>query len=333
MLICFGTRPEWLKIKPLLPLLGKYTLLFTGQHTDLLNDIQADYVLKLTPATDNRLNQIISDCISQFPDKGFDSVLVQGDTASALACALAAFNKQKKIYYLEAGLRTFNLQHPYPEEGYRQLISRISDVNFCPTELSKNNLLSEKVNGECHVVGNTSLDNIKKYKDTCHYGNIILITLHRRENHSILAEWFTEINNIAAIYKDYQFVLPIHPNPNVIKHQHLLSNVTVLPSLSHEELLQILIKCSLVITDSGGLQEECSFLNKKCLVCRETTERPEALELSSFLVKSPTLLRATFDHHIKTKIINFISPYGDGTSSQKIINIINNEQFNSSYIH
>lgn len=324
MLLCFGTRPEWLKIKPLLPFLKNYSLLFTGQHTDLLDNITVDYALKSSPASTDRLNQIISECVGQFPDGDFKSVLIQGDTASALACALAAFNKQKKIYYLEAGLRSFNLKHPYPEEGYRQLISRISDINFCPTELSKKNLLKERVSGECYVVGNTSLDNIKDYKNKCTYENIILITLHRRENHSRIAEWFTEINNIAAAYTDYEFILPIHPNPNVKKYKDLLPNVKVISPLPHKELLEILIKCSLVITDSGGLQEECSFLNKKCLVCRETTERPEALELSNFLVKDSTLLRSAFDYHLKTKIINFVSPYGDGTSSQKISDIINN---------
>ena len=142
ILLCFGTRPEWLKIKPLIRELDNYKLLFTGQHPDLLKDIKVDYRITISESN-NRLDQLISDCITQFPEGDFNSVLVQGDTASAFACAIAAFNRQKKIVYLESGLRSYNLNHPYPEEAYRQMISRISDVNLCPTELSKNNLISE----------------------------------------------------------------------------------------------------------------------------------------------------------------------------------------------
>ena len=163
ILICFGTRPEWLKVKPLLKILDDYHLLFTGQHFDLLKDIPTDYKIKINK-NKNRLDQLVSDCLLQFPDGDFDSVLIQGDTASAFACALAAFHRGKKIY-LEAGLRTYDLDHPYPEEGYRQMISRISDVNLCPTTLSKDNLTHELVKGESYVVGNTVLDNLLPYKE------------------------------------------------------------------------------------------------------------------------------------------------------------------------
>ena len=146
ILLCFGTRPEWLKIKPLIKVLEKYKLLFTGQHPDLLQDIKVDYRININNSN-NRLDQLISDCLLQFPEDNFDSVLVQGDTASAFACALAAFNRRIKIYYLEAGLRSYNLDHPYPEEGYRQMIARLADINLCPTVLSRQNLLNEKVKG------------------------------------------------------------------------------------------------------------------------------------------------------------------------------------------
>ena len=125
VLLCFGTRPEWLKIKPLVKLMdrSKYKLLFTGQHPDLLRDIEVDYTIRIRES-DNRLDQLVSDCLLQFPtDSSLTSVLVQGDTASAFACAVAAFNRKLQIYYLEAGLRSCNLDHPYPEEGYRQIIS------------------------------------------------------------------------------------------------------------------------------------------------------------------------------------------------------------------
>lgn len=322
ILLCFGTRPEWLKIKPLIKILDNYQLLFTGQHPDLLKDLKVDYKITIKD-NPNRLDQLISDCLLQFPEGDFDSVLVQGDTASAFACAVAAFNRKKKIYYLEAGLRSYNLDHPYPEEGYRQMIARLADVNLCPTELSKQNLIDEKIKGECHVVGNTVLDNLLFYKDKCEYTNKVLVTLHRRENHYQMDQWFTEVNNLAKNNSDLEFILPIHPNPNVQKHKHLLNNVNVVKPLSHPELLDILVKCKLVISDSGGLQEEGSFFNKKVIVCRETTERPEAIETGHLhLCPSPDELKNKFERLIKDYYINMPCPYGDGKSSFKIKNII-----------
>ena len=198
ILICFGTRPEWLKVKPLIDVLDKnqYELLFTGQHKDLLKDIKPDFRIDIHDCK-NRLDSVISSCMMQFPEGDFDSVLVQGDTASAFACALAAYNRKLKIYYLEAGLRSYNLDHPYPEEAYRQMISRISDINFCPTEISKVNLINEKVSGKSYVVGNTVLDNLLKYKESCEYTDKVLVTLHRRENHHVMDKWFGEVNQLA----------------------------------------------------------------------------------------------------------------------------------------
>jgi len=322
MLLCFGTRPEWLKIRPLIKVLDNYQLLFTGQHPDLLKDIPVDYKITIGNNS-NRLDQLISDCLLQFPEGKFDSVLVQGDTASAFACAVAAFNRKKKIYYLEAGLRSYNLDHPYPEEGYRQMISRISDVNFCPTQLSSDNLYKEKTNGINYIVGNTVLDNLLPYKDKCEYTNKVLITLHRRENHHWMDQWFKEVDKLAKNNPDLEFILPLHPNPNVQKHKHLLKNINVVKPLSHPELLDILVKCKLVISDSGGLQEEGSFFNKKVIVCRETTERPEAIETGHLhLCSSPNKLESEFGKLIENYYIDASCPYGDGKSSFKIKSII-----------
>jgi UDP-N-acetylglucosamine 2-epimerase (non-hydrolysing) len=322
ILLCFGTRPEWLKIKPLIKELGKYKLLFTGQHPDLLKDIKVDYRITIGNS-DNRLDQLISDCLLQFPEGDFDSVLVQGDTASAFACAVAAFNRQKKIYYLEAGLRSYDLQHPYPEEGYRQMIARISDVNLCPTSLSRHNLINEKVNGICHVVGNTVLDNLLDYKNKCEYTNKVLVTLHRRENHHWMDEWFTELNNIAKENPDLEFILPIHPNPNVQKHRNILTHVNVIEPLNHSELLELLFKVKFVISDSGGLQEEGSFFNKKVIVCRKTTERPEGIDTGHlYMCESPKELPLLFEIINKDYSVDSQCPYGDGMSSKKIKNLI-----------
>jgi len=328
ILFCFGTRPEWLKIKPIISILDKseYELLFTGQHPDLLNDIDVDYKINMTNSN-NRLDQIISDCLLQFPSCNSKSVLVQGDTASAFACAVAAFNRGLKIYYLEAGLRSYNLQHPYPEEAYRQMIARISDVNFSPTELSKNNLEKELVNGKTYVTGNTVLDNLVDYKDWTDYTNKVLVTLHRRENHHWMDEWFTELESIATNHKELEFILPIHPNPNVQKHKHLLKNVKIVDPLSHDNLLRLLVKCKLVITDSGGLQEEGSFFNKKVIVCRETTERPEAIYTGHLhICKNPYELHDIFENVNKNHYICNECPYGDGYSSKRIVELINEHE-------
>jgi len=322
ILLCFGTRPEWLKIKPLIKELDNYKLLFTGQHPDLLKDIKVDYRITIGNS-DNRLDQLISDCLLQFPDGDFDSVLVQGDTASAFACAVAAFNRQKKIYYLEAGLRSYNLEHPYPEEGYRQMIARISDVNLCPTDLSRDNLISEKVNGICHVVGNTVLDNLLEYRNKCEYTNKVLVTLHRRENHHWMNEWFTELNNIAKENPDLEFILPIHPNPNVQKHKDILTHINVIEPLNHSELLELLVKVKFVISDSGGLQEEGSFFNKKVIVCRKTTERPEGIDTGHlYICESPKELPLLFEIINKDYPVDSECPYGDGMSSKKVKNLI-----------
>jgi UDP-N-acetylglucosamine 2-epimerase (non-hydrolysing) len=326
ILFCFGTRPEWLKIKPLLELMSsdEYKLLFTGQHLDLLKDIDVDYKIIVSESI-NRLDQLISDCLLQFPKGEFTSVLVQGDTASAFACALAAFNRKLKIYYLEAGLRSYDLNHPYPEEAYRQMISRISDINFTPTQLSYNNLLEEKVSGKCYITGNTVLDNLLPYKNRRAYNNKVLVTMHRRENHYWMDDWFKEINKIASDNPDLEFILPIHPNPEVQKHKHLLTKIKVIEPLNHRELLDVLADVKLVITDSGGLQEEGSFFNKKVIVCRKTTERPEAIETGHLhLCKTPQHLNDLFKTLIKDYYIDVECPYGNGNASQIILDIIKN---------
>lgn len=328
ILLCFGTRPEWLKIKPIIGLMNKneYKLLFTGQHPDLLRDVEVDYRIEVGES-ENRLDQLISDCMLQFPTGDFTSVLVQGDTASAFACALAAFNRQLKIYYLEAGLRSYNMQHPYPEEAYRQMIARIADVNLAPTALSRYNLEKELVSGARFIVGNTVLDNLVEFRSKCEYQNKVLVTLHRRENLYWMDKWFTELEKLANENPELEFILPIHPNPNVQKHRHLLSKVNVVEPLSHSELLEVLVKCRLVISDSGGLQEEGSFFNKKVIVCRTTTERPEGIETGHlYLCPTPEELPKWFGKLKENYYIDTICPYGDGKSSQRVVDIIRKDE-------
>jgi len=325
LLICLGTRPEWLKIKPLLKELDKsdYDIFFTGQHQDLLKDINVDFNVNIKE-NKNRLDDIISSCMMNFPIDNYDYVMVQGDTGSALGCAIAAYNRKIKVIHLEAGLRTYDLENPFPEESYRQIISRISDINLCPTNISYDNLINEKVYGKSHIVGNTILDNLLPLKDKSTYGNDVLITLHRRENHDIMEDWFLELNKICENHKDLNFILPIHPNPNVIKYRDILNHrINVVDPLSHDELIKVLLTCKFVITDSGGIQEEATFLNKKSIVCRKTTERPEGIGSGHlFLCEKPKDLES-FVYKINSDYyINNDCPYGDGESSKKIVNIL-----------
>lgn len=327
ILIVYGTRPEYIKVKPLMVEMDKqdikYKTLFTGQHKDIVKET-ASFNLDMKYYGENRLDNIIQNCMN-LPDEWFEGithVLVQGDTTSVIGLALAAMHRKISLIHLEAGLRTYDYENPFPEENNRRIVSTIAKIHLCPTELNKTNLENEMILGDIHVVGNTVLDNLLQYKKKCEYTNKVLVTLHRRENHDLIDEWFSEINNLSLIYPDLEFILPIHPNPNVQKYKHLLTNVKVIEPLPHDELLELLVKTKMVITDSGGLQEECSFFNKKCLVCREITERPESINLTSFMVKKPEHLKGKFDSEIKNYETNFESPYGDGTSAKKIIKIL-----------
>jgi len=303
----------------------KYKLVFSGQHSDLVKEEKADHIIQIHDNGSNRLDSIITSIMSQSSDiyNDITHVLVQGDTTTSLGFALSAYNRKIPIIHLEAGLRTYDLEQPYPEEGNRQLISRLTNIHLCPTENNKQNLLNEKCNGSIYVVGNTVLDNIKKYKHCITYENIVLVTLHRRENHRIIDKYFTEIEELARSNPGIKFILPIHPNPNVQKHKHILKHVNIMDPLTHSDLIDILIKCLFIITDSGGLQEEGSFLEKKIIICREMTERDEILGTYGTLCKDPSELSLIFYQLIQDPVPQkYENPYGNGESAQKIINIL-----------
>lgn len=330
ILITYGTRPEWIKVKPLIIEMDKqnipYKTLFTGQHKDLAPK-NSDFIHEMIDLNSNRLNSIINNCLNIDDDvfNNIDYVLVQGDTSSGLGLALASFHRKIKIIHLEAGLRTYDFNNPYPEEMNRQLISRLANIHFCPTVYNKNNLILEGIDdSKIFVVGNTGLDNLLELKNECKYGNKVLVTLHRRENHDKIEEWFNEINKLAKSNPNLEFILPIHPNPNVIKHKHILTHVKIIEPLSHDELIKILIECKLVISDSGGIQEECSFFNKKCIVCREITERSEANHKTNFIIKEPKYLKPMFDNLIDNYKADYECVFGDGRASIKICEILKN---------
>ncbi len=329
ILISFGTRPEWIKIKPLLQELDghiPYRLLFTGQHTDLLSKVseQVELVKLDIKQGPNRLDSIVQSVMNlEHIFDGITSVIVQGDTTSAFSIALAAFHRKIKVIHLEAGLRTYDKRQPFPEEFNRQAISRIADIHLCPTETSKTFLEKETTQGKIEVVGNTVLDNLVDLKPA--YTDKIVVTMHRRENHRIMDQWFLEINKLAETNPDLEFIIPLHPNPNVQKHKGLLKNVKVIEPVEYEEFVKLLAKTKFVITDSGGLQEETSFLSKKCIVCREKTERLEGIGSFAFLCPQPSGLPALFNMVNKDYVPQGKCPYGDGHASKKIYRILKDE--------
>ena len=330
ILISFGTRPEYIKIKPLLKEFdGKipYALLFTGQHTSLLKDVVATTDVRQLEIKDgpNRLDSIVASIMnSDHVFNNVTSVMVQGDTTSAFAVALAAFHRKLKIIHLEAGLRTGDLMHPYPEEFNRQAIARMANIHLCPTDLSACNLRRENIPSNVYVVGNTVLDNLKDIKTR--YGNTILITMHRRENHALMDKWFNELEKIASLYSQYEFIIPLHPNPNVQQYKHIVKTVKVIEPVGHEEFIRMIANCRFIITDSGGIQEEASFLGKKCVVCRQITERVEGMGVFSFMCPHPAELLDLvnwLEADKKFKVApDEVCPYGDGASSQRIASIL-----------
>jgi UDP-N-acetylglucosamine 2-epimerase (non-hydrolysing) len=334
ILAIYGTRPEFIKIKPIIDIDKSIKTLFVKQHTNIIDFGNSDFSLEIENSCVSRINSIFSEIFRKLELilNNFDSILIQGDTATVMASALVAFHSNKKIIYIESGLRSFDLQNPFPEEGYRQMVSRIVDINFCPTELSASNLKKENVKGEIYVVGNTCLDNIISYKDKTSYSDKVLVTLHRNENLSIIKDWLTNISEVASIHTNLKFVMPVHPNPIIKKACEGINNIEFLDPLSHKDLLNLMKDCLLIITDSGGIQEEGCFLNKKVIVCRKTTERPEGIETGHInLCKSPNDFSDIFEHCFENYYIDSQCPYGDGKSSEKIIKIINKKNLDETF--
>lgn len=328
-LVCFGTRPEYIKLKSIIDNVPKYKVniktCFTGQHRHLLDGINVDYALTFeNNHSENRLNDIVINILKNtYIFENIDNVIVQGDTTTAMAMALSAFQSKIRVIHIEAGLRTFNSMDPFPEEMNRQLISKLASIHFCPTETNAQNLLKESIpEKNIHVVGNTGLDNINR--NDCRYDDIVLVTMHRRNNLDIMDEWFTEIEKVAKLYPHIKFILPIHPNPKVQKHRHLLKTVNVVEPMDHDEIIEVMKKCKFIISDSGGIQEEASFLNKRIIICRETTERQEVLNTHGVLCKNP----ANLEKFVNYMNDNYISaedcPFGDGFAYKKILKTINN---------
>lgn len=334
-LVCFGTRPEIIKLFPLINEFKRknisYKTLFSGQHADLLNQFQnligiPDFILN-TLEKGQSLNSLSSKILksidSIFINNNFSCIIIQGDTTTSYNIAYAAFNHKIKIAHIEAGLRTYNKYSPFPEEINRNLISKIADIHFVPTELGKNNLNKENIFNNIHIVGNTIIDAISSYNYTIKYNNLVLITLHRRENKNNLEKLFSEINTLASEYNALHFLfIKHHSIDNSIYNKFITSpNITLSAPLNYNGILDVLSQCLFVISDSGGIQEECTYFRKKILICRTSTERPEVINSGYGLLVDCNIINNK-DWIFKNPIINNPCPFGDGNTSQKICSIL-----------
>ena len=372
VLLVFGTRPEAIKMAPLVLALQGYSkeietkVCVTAQHREMLDqvlsifDIRPDYDLDIM-----KPNQDLYDVTSHIllgmktvlQDYTPDLVLVHGDTTTTLATALSAFYEKIPVGHVEAGLRTGDIYSPWPEEANRKLTSQITEYHFAPTETSKNNLLKENVSEEkVYVTGNTVIDalhwvlnkiNQTKSLKLLHSNHItqafpafengqklVLITGHRREN---FGEGFlnicSAIKTLAEAHTDVNFVYPVHLNPQVQKPVlellSSISNVYLIAPLDYEPFVYLMSKTYLILTDSGGIQEEAPSLGKPVLVMRNTTERPEAITSGTVKLvgtKPENIIREVTrlleDPECYKTMSQAHNPYGDGKSCQKIIEII-----------
>lgn len=379
VMLVFGTRPEAIKMAPLVKELQKNTasiktiVCVTGQHREMLDqvlgifDIKPDYDLNIMKQGQDLYDvtaKILLGMREVLTREKPDIVLVHGDTTTSTAAALAAFYQQIPVGHVEAGLRTHNIYSPWPEEMNRQMTGRIATYNFAPTSLSRHNLLAEGIQAEMiHVTGNTVIDAlhivVDKIKvnealqselanslkqsgyDTSRLINdrkMVLITGHRREN---FGDGFlnicTAIKELSRRYTDVDFVYPMHLNPNVRKPilevfgENLSSfdNLFFIEPLEYLSFVYLMEKATIVLTDSGGIQEEAPGLGKPVLVMRDTTERPEAVDAgtvklvgtdcSKIVQEVSMLLDNEALYNTMSKAVN---PYGDGLASRRIVQIL-----------
>lgn len=323
ILFAYGTRPEYIKIKPVLNHITRHhKTLCTGQHTNPNMVPEADINFHIDQKHDNRLDYIVKNLMDR--DKIWQNVkllVVQGDTTSALAMALSAFHHQVPVAHIEAGLRTGDVTNPYPEEMNRRLISNLARIHLCPTQRNQKNLLAERLYTNTYIVGNPVLDHLVDLKPT--NGDTVIVTLHRRENHEHLDRWIHALDSLAEEYTNLRFFFIVHPNPAVQKASQAIKHMSLLSPASHADFIKILADCKMVITDSGGLQEEAAYLQKFCLVARDVTERVEGLDEVAFLC-TPDNLDIYFIHTKDRKWPeHYDCPYGDGESGPRIAKILN----------
>lgn len=366
ILVVFGTRPEAIKVAPLIKALKQnedfeVRTCNTGQHKEMLDqvlnffDLECDYRLDIM--TENQTlfsitEKIINNIKNVLEDFNPDYVFVHGDTSTTMAASLASFYHGAKICHIEAGLRTSDLRNPFPEEANRRITTVLSDYHFAPTESSRNNLLKENVNdNKIIVTGNTVIDAllygidkvksdegiIKELKSKLDLSkDIILITCHRRENHGEgILNVCKAVKKLALNNANYQFVFPVHLNPKILKivHDQLkgIENVLLIEPLNYPNFIWLMNESKIIVTDSGGVQEEAPSLGKPVIVIRDETERPEAVEAGTVKLvgSNADLLINEVQHLIDDeedylKMSNAHNPYGDGKAVERIIEYIMN---------
>ena len=333
IMVCFGTRPEVIKLAPVIDALSSreisFMTVFTGQHESLFDDVAS-----LIPLPDvscdimeegQSPSDVMSRILSRMPHY-YDRfkpkiVVVQGDTTTAAAVALSAYYHGLPVGHVEAGLRTHDLSAPFPEELNRQLIARIAQLNWAPTSKARENLKAEGCDGII-VTGNTVIDSCLQRNLKVKYGDKVLVTLHRRENFGEkMASLFRQVEQFARENPQLEFIFPMHPNPQVMKHRNLLEAVVVVDPLNYDDLLELLSKVRFVISDSGGIQEECAAFQKKVLVCRKKTERPEGVD-AGLARTVGTDIGNNFKWANDSPEWTGENPYGDGKAAERIVNHI-----------
>lgn len=358
IMVVFGTRPEAIKMCPLIKELKsrsafKTIVCVTGQHKEMLDQvlnvfrIETDYNLSIM-TTNQTLFDITSNILEKIKDvlerEKPDIVLVHGDTTTTFVTALACFYMQIPIGHVEAGLRTYDIYSPYPEEFNRQAVSIISRYNFAPTELAKRNLLNEgKPENTIYVTGNTAIDALKTTVKTDYYhpelswaegSKIIMITAHRRENlGNPMRNMFRAIKHVMDEHSDVKAIYPIHMNPIVrnIAEEILGKDerIHIIEPLDVLEFHNFLSRCYMILTDSGGIQEEAPSLGKPVLVMRNTTERPEGIQAGTLklvgtdeevIYRAFSTLLDDRNEYLKMSSAN--NPYGDGFASKRIADIL-----------
>jgi len=363
VLVCFGTRPEAIKMAPVIHELKKQNLNFkvcvTAQHREMLDqvldffEIIPDYDLNLMKPGQslNSLSALILQELDEVIEQTNPNiVLVQGDTTTAFICALAAFNRRIKIGHIEAGLRTNNLKSPFPEEANRQLISRIADYHFSPTLSAKHNLLREAIpEDKISITGNTAVDalligqhrlehnyineEIESLQKIIHeHRKLILITGHRRENFGKGLEEVCQALLQLAEREDVQIIFSVHFNPMVKEPVYRLlgsiSNIHLVSPVNYPAFIWLMMQADLIISDSGGIQEEAPSLKKTVLVTRETTERPESVEAGfCFLTgtsRQKIMQEATRLLEVPPNYAGINNPYGDGKAAEFIVEKLTN---------
>ena len=358
IIVVFGTRPEAIKLAPVILELKKSPELFnvivcnTEQHKELSNqtlaffDIIADIkldVMRPNQSLPELQVNLLRKLDEVYKTNDIDATIVQGDTMTVFCAALVSFYYKKPVCHVEAGLRSYNLFEPFPEEAMRVMTSRIADFHFCPNEENKDMLLRENIcESKIFVTGNTVIDALyclsdAKFKQAQNFfaahnvsDKIILVTVHRRENHGErLDEIISALQILAEKYSDYSFVLPVHPNPNVKeKITNALrpyKNVALFPPLDYPQLVYLIKNAELILTDSGGIQEEATAFGTRPLVLRYETERQKGVEVgfAQLVGADKELIIRKADEILSSPIVKTpLQIYGDGKASQRIADVL-----------